>query len=251
MMRTKEKTLACLKTRAALAAPAKADSLGERETESPGEDADGVLFSLAKVVEQRDCYTAGHCERLAFTGVALGVAMGLDSASLLTIYLGGYLHDVGKVGIPDSILFKPGKLTEDEFDVMRTHTVRGEEICRPLPSFRHVLPLIRSHHERMDGTGYPDRLAGNRFPLLARVIQTVDIYDALTNSRPYKTAYPRAKALETLEEETARGWRDPEVTTLFVRLNKRVFSKINSYSGASPDRSMQDSLSNLQRFLTQ
>src|SRR5437016_8142321 len=97
-----------------------------------GYDAEGMLFALAKMVEQRDSHTAGHCERLAFSAVALGVAMGLESGSLLTLYLGGYLHDVGKVGIPDSILFKPGRLTETEWEVMRSHPVRGEEICKPL-----------------------------------------------------------------------------------------------------------------------
>jgi putative two-component system response regulator len=210
---------------------------------------EGVLLSLAKVVEQRDSHTAGHCERLAFTAVALGVAMGLDSSDLLTLYLGGYLHDVGKVGMPDSILFKPGPLTEEEWRVMRTHPVRGETICKPLETFRPVLPLIRSHHERMDGTGYPDGLAGDRFPLLARVIQTVDIYDALTSPRSYKEAYPRIRALEILEEETARGWRDPQVTGLFVRLNKRVLAKINTYSCPPAEPTMQQSLNNLQEFL--
>jgi len=214
-----------------------------------GNLAEGVLFSLAKVVEQRDCHTAGHCERLAFTGVALGVALGLDSASLLTLYLGGYLHDVGKVGIPDRILFKPGKLTDDEWETMRTHTLRGEEICQPLKSFRQVLPLIRGHHERLDGTGYPDRLAGDEVPLLPRVLQTVDIYDALTNPRPYKQAFPRQRALEILEEEADKGWRDAEVTSRFVRLNKRVLDRIGAYSQEAADTSMQDSLSNLTQFL--
>ena len=208
-----------------------------------------VLFSLAKVVEQRDCHTAGHCERLAFTGVALGVELGLDSASLLTLYLGGYLHDVGKVGIPDRILFKPGKLTDDEWETMRTHTVRGEEICQPLTSFRQVLPLIRSHHERLDGTGYPDRLAGEEFPLLPRVLQTVDIYDALTNPRPYKQAFPRQRALEILEEEADKGWRDAEVTSRFIRLNKRVLDRIGTYSRETANTTMHESLTNLQQFL--
>src|SRR5690242_6820502 len=112
---------------------------------------EAVLLSLAKVVEQRDTHIAGHCERLAFIGVALGVAMRLESRDLLALYLGGYLHDVGKVGIPDSILFKPGQLSDQEWRLMRTHPVRGEEICRPAKSLKNVLPLIRHHHERMDG----------------------------------------------------------------------------------------------------
>ncbi|HXA48701.1 MAG TPA: HD domain-containing phosphohydrolase [Candidatus Acidoferrum sp.] len=214
-----------------------------------GDLAEGVLFSLAKVVELRDSHTAGHCERLAFTGVALGVALGLDSASLLTLYLGGYLHDVGKVGIPDAILFKPGNLTDEEWAVMRSHPVRGEEICYPLKSLRHVLPLIRSHHERLDGTGYPDRLVGDQIPLLARVLQTVDIYDALTNPRPYKPAFTRQRALEIMEEEMDKGWRDKEITSRFVRLNKRVLEKIDRYRSPASDTSMRDSFGNLRQFL--
>jgi putative two-component system response regulator len=198
--------------------------------------AEAVLLSLAKVVEQRDNHTAGHCERLAFTGVALGVAMRLDSRHLMSLYLGGYLHDVGKVGIPDSILFKPGRLSDSEWETMRTHPARGEEICKPLKSLQPVLPLIRHHHERLDGTGYPDGLRGNQIPLLARVLQVVDIYDALTNPRPYKQAYSRPRALEILEEEAGRGWRDPEVTGLFVRMHRRMHTKISEYRPSEPDR---------------
>jgi putative two-component system response regulator len=215
----------------------------------PGNSGEEVLLSLAKVVEQRDGITAGHCERLALTAVALGVAMGLDEPSLLTLYLGGFLHDIGKVGIPDAILFKPGPLNEHEWEAMRTHPARGEAICRPLKSFRAVLPLIRSHHERMDGSGYPDHLQGNEIPLLARVLQTVDIYDALTNTRPYKEPCSRPRALEILEEESARGWRDPEITSRFVRLNRRVLEKIRTYSRPAVASSMRQSLSNLQHLL--
>jgi putative two-component system response regulator len=185
-------------------------------------ETEGVLHALARMVEQRDRHTAGHCERLACSAVTLGVAMRLDSASLLSLYVGGYLHDIGKVGIPDSILFKPGKLTPEEWEIMRGHPVQGEEICRPLKLLSGVLPLIRHHHERWDGTGYPDGLRGTGIPLLARVLQTVDIYDALTNPRPYKHAYSSARALEILQEETDRGWRDKEITSLFIRIHKRM-----------------------------
>jgi putative two-component system response regulator len=210
-----------------------------------------VLVSLAKVVEQRDRHTAGHCERLAVASVALGVAMQLDRPSLLALYLGGFLHDVGKVGIPDAILFKPGKLSEEEWEIMRGHSVRGEEICRPLVSLRSVLPIIRHHHERWDGTGYPDKLSGTGIPLLARVLQVADIYDALTNPRPYKQAFTTARALQVLEQESARGWRDPEITGLFVRLHQRVLSKIAGYEpvGGASVPSMQESLTNLQEYL--
>ena len=151
--------------------------------------------SLVRMMTQRDGHTAGHCERVALSGVALGVALRLDSASLQALYVGGYVHDIGKVGVPDSVLLKPGKLNAEEWEIMRAHPVCGEEICRPLTSLRGVLPLIRHHHERWDGTGYPDGLRETEIPLLARVLQVVDIYDALTRPRPYKHAYsscPRA-----------------------------------------------------------
>src|SRR5579872_3464177 len=169
---------------------------------------EAILFALAQAAEQRDRDTAGHCERIAFIGVALGVMIGLEQASQAALYRAGFLHDIGKVGIPDSILFKPGKLTADEWTTMRTHTIRGEEICRHLRSLRPVLPVIRGHHERWDGSGYPDGLSGRQIPLLARVLQLADIYDALTSPRPYKPAFTPAEAIRILEEETERGWRD-------------------------------------------
>jgi putative two-component system response regulator len=125
----------------------------------------------------------------------------------MVLYRGGYLRDIGKVGIPDAILFKPRPLTAEESLVMRSHPGRGEEICRHLPSLSQVLPVIRHHHERWDGTGYPDGLRGDQIPLLARVLQVADIYDALTNPRPYKDAYTPKQAIRVMEEETAHGWR--------------------------------------------
>jgi len=205
-----------------------------------------ILFGLAVAVEQRDRHTAGHCERLAWVAVAMGVAMGLARASLLALYRGGYLHDVGKVGIPDSILFKPGKLTAEEWIVMRSHSARGEEICRPMKSLAPVLPIIRHHHERWDGSGYPDGLRGDQIPMLARVMQIADIYDALTSPRPYKPAFSDARALQIIEEETQCGWRDPELVQLFLRLHKDVISRMEGPLGG-----MQASLSNLLQMVAQ
>ena len=209
------------------------------------DETEQILFGLAVAVEQRDSHTAGHCERLAWMAVAIGVAMGLARASLLALYRGGYLHDVGKVGIPDSILFKPGKLTADEWLVMRSHAARGEEICRPMKSLAPVLPIIRHHHERWDGTGYPDGLRGEQIPLLARVMQIADIYDALTNPRPYKRPFSPAKALQIIEQETARGWRDPELASIFLRLHKDVISRMDGPMGG-----MQASLANLAQIVS-
>jgi putative two-component system response regulator len=199
------------------------------EAARDGDETEAILFSLAKAVEQRDEQTAGHCERLAFISVALGVAIGLERANLVALYRGGYLHDVGKVGIPDSILFKPGKLTADEWKVMRSHPARGEEICRPLQSLKPVLPIIRHHHEKWDGTGYPDGLRGEQIPLLARILQVADIYDALTSPRPYKPAYLPARALDVMAEETEKGWRDPRIFNLFAKLHRDVISKMASF----------------------
>jgi putative two-component system response regulator len=214
-------------------------------------ETESTLFALALAVEQRDSITAGHCERLALTSLVLGTAMALDRPSLLALYRGGYLHDVGKVGIPDSILFKPGRLTAQEWVVMRSHPVRGEEICRHMSSLAGTIPLIRHHHERWDGSGYPDGLRGNQIPLLARVLQIADIYDALTNPRPYKPAYEPKRAVGILEEETARGWRDPEIVEIFLNLHSTVILKITEYANR-PDRdltALRGAIRNLDQIL--
>jgi putative two-component system response regulator len=172
------------------------------------DEAEAIIFSLARAVEQRDEHTGQHCERLALWSVAIGRTLGLPAADLRCLHRGGFLHDIGKIAVPDAILFKPGRLTEEEWVVMRQHTVAGENICRPMKSLAGVLPIIRHHHERWDGSGYPDGLAGEEIPLLARILQLADIYDALTSARPYKRAFTHDEAIATLQEETARGWRD-------------------------------------------
>lgn len=215
------------------------------------DETEEILFALAQAVEQRDNQTAGHCERLALISVSLGFAMGLELASLLALYRGGYLHDVGKVGIPDSILFKPGKLTASEWVTMRSHATRGEEICRHLKSLAPVLPIIRHHHERWDGSGYPDGLMGEQIPLLARILQIADIYDALISPRPYKPAYKPEEALRLIEDETSRGWRDPEIVRLFFKLHPDVISKIGAYSDSCDHslQAMRSSVAGLEQFL--
>ena len=197
------------RVRGMLRSKALIDSLDEAET---------ILFALAKSVEARDNYTGMHCERLAAYSVRLGQAVGVSKADQLALYRGGYLHDIRKIEIPDAILFKNGLLSPDEWQVMRMHTLRGEEICKPMQTLAPVLPIIRSHHERWDGSGYPDALKGRDIPLLARVLQFADIYDALTSSRPYKKAKTTGEALRIMQEETDRGWRDPELMSLFLLL---------------------------------
>lgn len=180
------------------------------------EEAETILFALAQTVEQRDIYTGQHCQRLALASVMLGEALGLSHSDLTALYRGGYLHDVGKISIPDAILFKQGVLSVEEWKIMRSHPMRGEEICRPMKSLWPVLPIIRNHHERWDGSGYPDSLAGEDIPLLARILQVADIYDALVTARPYKPALSQEEAFAVMEEEVRRGWRDPELVPLFV-----------------------------------
>ncbi len=227
------------RVRGMLRSKALIDSLDEAET---------ILFALAKSVEARDNYTGLHCERLAAYSVRLGQALGLPRADQLALYRGGYLHDIGKVGIPDSILFKNGLLSPEEWQVMRLHTIRGEEVCRPMKTLAPVLPIIRSHHERWDGSGYPDGLSGEDIPLLARVLQVADIYDALTTARSYKPAFSHDYALEIMLEESQRGWRDPELIPLFAEMEKNAGQ---TGSAAWPvDASMQESLENMRRELS-
>jgi putative two-component system response regulator len=185
------------------------------------EEAESILFALAQAIEQRDQYTAGHCQRLACYSVAIGMALGLPQRQLLALHRGGFLHDIGKVCIPDAILHKPGPLTAAEWELVKQHPVKGEEICGEMKSLQPVLPIIRGHHERWDGSGYPDGLRGDRIPLSARILQLADIYDALTTARPYKPALPPAEALGVLTQEAARGWRDPDLVSVFKDLHRR------------------------------
>jgi putative two-component system response regulator len=182
----------------------------------PEEDFASVLLSLAQAVEARDPATGSHCQRVSLLCSTLGAAMGLGAEELVTLQRGAFLHDIGKIAIPDQILFKRGPLSPDEWIVMQNHTTCGERICSGTKSLSDVLPIIRSHHERWDGSGYPDRLRNDEIPLLARIIQAADIYDALTTERPYKAAYSPERALETLRAEAAAGWRDPRVVEAFA-----------------------------------
>ncbi len=180
------------------------------------DDSETVLFSLAQSVEQRDPALGLHCQHLALMAAAMGVALGLPAADILTLQRGGYLHDIGKVAVPDNVLFKPGPLTAAEWEIMKSHAEKGERICSNMRSLTPVLPLIRHHHEKWDGTGYPDRLAGDDIPQLARILQLADIYDALLTARPYKQALSADEALQVIRSEVAKGWRDPRLVEVFA-----------------------------------
>ena len=182
------------------------------------ESAEQVIVSLAQTIEARDEYTDGHCQRLALYATAVGEALGLATADLRALQRGGYLHDVGKIGIPDAVLLKPGPLTAPEFEIMKTHPVIGERLCGALRSLAQVRPIVRHHHERLDGSGYPDGLRGDEIPLLAQIIGLVDVYDALTTTRPYRAAMSLDRASAELRAEASRGWRRPHLVELVLEL---------------------------------
>ena len=172
------------------------------------EHAENVLFALALSIEAKDPYTDGHCDRLSESSEALAKRLSLSEEELIALRRGGIIHDIGKVAVPDQILLKPGPLTPEERKVMQRHTIVGAGICSPLKSFRSVVPIIRHHHEKIDGSGYPDGLKGDAVPLTARILQTVDIYDALTTDRPYRKAMAPDRAFALMREEVKRGWWD-------------------------------------------
>jgi putative two-component system response regulator len=172
------------------------------------DNAETVLFSLALTIEAKDPYTEGHCDRLSKYSVALGEKLALPQELSVALRRGGLIHDIGKLAVPEHILLKPGPLTPEERKIMEQHTVIGERICAPLRSFRNVLPIIRHHHEKQDGSGYPDKLKGEQIPLTARILQVTDIYDALTTDRPYRKALSSEKAFTIMREEAKRGWWD-------------------------------------------
>jgi putative two-component system response regulator len=179
------------------------------------DNAESVLFSLALSIEAKDPYTEGHCDRLSKYSVALGEKLGLSEDLCVALRRGGLIHDIGKLAVPEHILLKPGPLNPEERKIMENHTIVGERICAPLRSFRDVLPIIRYHHEKQDGSGYPDGLKGDQVPLSARILQVTDIFDALTTDRPYRKALPLEKAFAIMHEEVARGWWDAAVLKEF------------------------------------
>jgi putative two-component system response regulator len=185
------------------------------------EKAEAVLCTLAQSIEGKDPYTQGHCERLSDYSVKLGKHIGMNDADLVALHRAGIVHDIGKVAVPDGVLLKPGRLTDAERAIIAEHPIVGERICKPLKSFSRVLPIIRHHHEKQNGTGYPDGLKGSSIPLTARVLQIVDVFDALSTARPYKPAYSMDEAIGIMREEVRKGWWDPELLREFEHLLAR------------------------------
>jgi putative two-component system response regulator len=182
------------------------------------ESADAMILSLAMTIEARDEKTDGHCQRLAGFANSLGIRMGLGESDLGALRRGGFLHDIGKIGIPDAVLLKAGPLTGDEYALMQTHTLIGDRLCGELRSLRAVRPIIRSHHERLDGSGYPDGLRGNAIPLLAQIMGIVDVYDAMTSARPYRQPTTPGAACEELIREAEHGRHRRDLVDAFVAI---------------------------------
>jgi putative two-component system response regulator len=180
------------------------------------DSAESVILSLALTVEAREPYTSGHCQRMAAYAAAFGVHLRLSEEEIAALHRGGYLHDLGKIAVPDAILGKPGPLTPAEFEVMKRHTLVGEALCGELRALRPVRAIIRSHHERLDGSGYPDGLCGDQVPLLAQIMGVVDVYDALTTDRQYRAALSEEVACAALLEHADRGWRSRRLVDEFV-----------------------------------
>src|SRR5882762_25062 len=199
------------------------DALGRIETllrlkKYMEEQAKSVVFSLAGSVDSKQHMRNGHSERLVAYAEQLGESLGLGEENLQELRMASWLHDIGKIAVPENILLKAGPLDAEETRIMREHPVIGEKMCAPLKSLRRVLPVIRHHHERMDGSGYPDGLRGDTIPLQARILQVVDIYDALTTDRPYRGALPPEDALEILFTEAGNGWLDASVVWKFSQM---------------------------------
>ena len=184
------------------------------------EQARSALFALARSVNSKRNLHNGHSDQLMTYAEQLGKYFGFGEEELHELRIACWLHDIGKIAVPKSILLKPGPLGAAETKIMREHPIVGEKICAPLKSLRRILPVIRHHHEKMDGSGYPDGLKGDAIPLKARILQVADIYDALTTDRPYRDALPHGEALEILSSEAEKGWLDSSVVLKFMRTCK-------------------------------
>lgn len=201
-----------------------------------------LLGSLGNAVAKRDSDTDAHNYRVTLYAVALAEAMGLSPKDIGHLVAGAFLHDVGKIGIPDRILLKPGKLTSGEFEIMKTHSLLGLEIVSGNAWMNQAVCVIRHHHERFDGKGYLDRLAGDAIPIMARVFAVADVFDALTSERPYKPAIPPSDALAMIEAESGSHF-DPDAVTAFKRMAVSLYSKINEMNGRDLRTTMQQTLS--------
>lgn len=181
------------------------------------ETSENILFSLAEALEAKDLHTRGHSERVSKLAVEIAILMNLPQREIEIIHKGGLLHDIGKIGIKEHILLKPGKLNEEEIKHVQLHPKIGYDICAPLKSLEEALPCIRSHHERMDGDGYPDGLTGSEIPLKGQIMAVADAYDAMTTDRPYRQGMKTETAIKIFENEIDSGQWNPEIVRIFLK----------------------------------
>jgi putative nucleotidyltransferase with HDIG domain len=186
-----------------------------------------TVIVMADLVEMKDLYTGGHTRRVTEYSFLLATQMAIPAKDLHLIRIGTPLHDIGKIGIPDAILNKPGKLTPGEFEIMKTHAVKGAKIVETIPDLSDVIPIIRNHHERWDGNGYPDGLAGEKIHKLARIVAVADAFDAMTSDRPYRKGMTHEAAFAEIEKQSGRQF-DPEAAAGFLAIKQRIIQEMQS-----------------------
>ena len=186
------------------------------------EDTNNVLYTLAVTIEAKDPYTRGHSQRVAKYSYEIARELGWKESECIKVQRAGLLHDIGKIGVPDVILTKSGALSPDEYKIMKTHPVLSAEICKPLVRLRGIIPAIKHHHERIDGKGYPDGLAGDKIPSGAKIMAVCDSWDAMTSDRAYRKRLKAPDVYGILKEASGSQW-DPEIVDVFIKIRKRSF----------------------------
>lgn len=194
--------------------------------------ADAVIASLANAIEAKDKYTEGHNERVSWYAGTLARALGLSDNDIKIIVMAGILHDIGKIGVPDSILNKSGSLDAEEQAIIHLHPLKGEKILNPLHLLKEVREIVMYHHERYDGKGYPKGLKGEQIPLFARIVAVADTYDAMTSDRPYRKALTKREAWNELKAKAGDMW-DPELIAIFIRIEQATDEATQFQSGGS------------------
>lgn len=202
------------------------------------DSAESVVYALARAVEAKSPYTHGHSERVTAYAMVLAEEVGISESDREVLRKGGPLHDIGKISIPDAILNKPGSLTAEEYQAIKEHPATGAHIVEPLHSVRDAVPLIRWHHERLDGRGYPDGLRGDEIPVLVRVLSVADVFDSLTSERPYRAPLSLEECEEVLIETATGGGLDPDLVALFTQV---VIPRALLIGGSPPSREMPGS----------
>jgi len=204
--------------------------LKQKELHAQLDHSENIIFSLVITLEARDHYTKGHSTRVGDLANEFGAFLGFPGKDLVVLKKAGILHDIGKMGLSEAILKKPAALTPEEAEEIRRHPTLGEEICRPLKSMKDILPGIRHHHERWDGSGFPDNLAGDAIPLMARILAILDTFDAMVSIRPYRGRRSIEEALLVIEKERFSGQWDPELTGVFIRMMQLMSKGNYSYA---------------------